>query len=153
MSNPSKSFLNLKAIGHKVPIDEISNSPHAITIYKETIEAILNLLYDPENNPAEEYTSDFLNNVLRKDLARISKELRDYNKEKPSRNEIYLAKEFLDTAESQMSVVAKHLKKENSSVQEEFERIDMLKKCRNNLEEAKQYFGLFLFIPTIYLYI
>lgn len=146
MDNSSvNSYLDKEARNKGVPIGSISNSPHAIAIYKKTLEEIINLLYEPSTNPAEDFTATFLD-IIRKDIARISQGLRKYEGSKPSRDDIKTAKSFLDEATNQMSVVAKHLKRPPKDIQEDLDRVNMLSRCRGNLENALEYFLVFLFV-------
>ncbi|PHN00705.1 hypothetical protein [Flavilitoribacter nigricans] len=149
MAKPSKkSYLEAKAKQFNITRNEIVNSEHAITIYKKTLEAIADVLSDPNYNLAE-HQPEFLE-VIRSDIAQISQYLRKYRGTDPSRADINVVKGYLDSAISQISVVAKRFKNKSIGPEEELKCVKMLQACGGNLDIAVHYFGGFLLLFTLF---
>lgn len=149
MASPSKkSYLEAKAEQFEVTRNDIVDSEHAFTIYKITLEEIADVLSDPNYNLAE-HPADFLN-VLRKDIAQISQNLRKYRGKDPSREDIQTAKKYLDSALSNISVAASLFKEKSISPKEKQQCVQMLQACVRNLDVAVQYFGSFLLWLTLF---
>lgn len=148
--NLKRSILHSHAIEKNVQLDNDFISDAALPVFQSTIEAMRTLLLDPEPNQVEAFTAEFLDDVLRQDIATIIQKLDNYQGEQINTDEIEIMVGILEDAETELSVIAKFTRMESLTMSEELERGKMLKSVRRNLKKSIEFLALFTSIIAIF---